>query len=111
MARKISNHSNFRNYTLEMKQDMIGHACEKMVQSGLKNYNFKYTNAFAYFSQTCFNAFKTYLSQHYKQINLKRKYTKDAILELDVHMPNSGMSKCLENQFTGNDFDDFSDFD
>lgn len=31
LARKISNHSNFRNYTLEMKQDMIGHACEKMV--------------------------------------------------------------------------------
>lgn len=58
LARKISNHSFFRNYPLELKQDMMGHSYEKLV-SGLKNYNFKYTNAFAYFSQAIFNAFKT----------------------------------------------------
>lgn len=109
IARRISNHSFFRNYTLEVKQDLIGYALEKMV-SGMKNYNFKYTNAFAYFSQAAFNAFKTQLAKHYKQLNIKRDLTKKAIIELDTYLPNSSMSKCLGKQFAGNDFDDFSDF-
>jgi len=58
ISRKISNHSFFRNYTLETKQDLISYALEKMI-GGMKNYNFKYTNAFAYFSQAAFNAFRT----------------------------------------------------
>jgi len=109
LARKISNHSFFRNYTLEMKQDMMGHAYEKLV-SGLKNYNFKYTNAFAYLSQTVFNAFKTQLSQYYKQLNIKRDLTKRAIVQLDACLPNSSISKSLNNQFEGNDYDGFTEY-
>lgn len=109
VARKISNHSFFRNYTQETKEDMQSYAIEKMI-GGLKNYNFKYTNAFAYLSQACFNAFKTHLSKYYKQMNIKRDLTKKAIIELDTFLPNSSMSKCLNKQFTGNDFDDFSEY-
>lgn len=43
----------------------MGYAYEKLI-TGLPNYNFKYTNAFAYLSQVCFNAFKTTLSKYYK---------------------------------------------
>lgn len=109
LARKISNHSFFRNYTLETKQDMMGYAYEKLI-TGLPNFNFKYTNAFAYLSQVCFNAFKTTLSKHYKQVNIKRALTKKAILELDTYIPNSSITKCLNNQFDGNDFDNFQEF-
>lgn len=109
LARKITNHSFFRNYSSEIKQDMMGYAYEKMI-SGLPNYNFKFTNAFAYFSQACFNAFKTTLSKHYKQVNIKRDVTKRAIINLETYIPNSSISKCLNNQFDGNDYDNFSDY-
>lgn len=105
LARKISNHSSFRNYPLEVKQDMMGHAYEKLC-SGLKNFNFKYTNAFAYFSQTCFNAYKTQLSQHYRQVNIKRDLTKRAIMQLDAYIPNSSLSRSLNNQFDGTEYED-----
>jgi hypothetical protein len=88
---------------------MMGYAFEKMI-SGLPNYNFKFTNAFAYFSQACFNAFKTTLSKHYKQVNIKRDATKRAIINLETYIPNSSISKCLNNQFDGNDFDNFSEY-
>lgn len=109
LVRKISNHSNFRNYPLELKQDMMGHAYEKLC-GGLKNYNFKYTNAFAYFSQAIFNAFKTMLAQHYRQVNIKRDLTKKAIVELNSYVPNSSISKSLNNQFEGNDYDGFTEY-
>lgn len=88
---------------------MMGYAYEKLI-TGLPNYNFKYKNAFAYFSQVCFNAFKTTLSKYYKQINIKRSLTKKAIVELNTYLPNSSISKCLNNQFEGNDYDDFSEY-
>lgn len=49
LAKKITNHSSFRNYPIEIKQDMCSYAYEKMI-TGLPNYNFNYTNAFAYLS-------------------------------------------------------------
>lgn len=36
--------------------------------------------------------------------------TKKAIVDLEAVSPNSSMRKCLENQFSGNDFDDFSEY-
>lgn len=105
LARKISNHSYFRNYTLEMKQDMCGHAYEKFV-TGLKKFNFKYTNVFAYLTQICFNAFKTTLSKYYKQVNIMRDATKRAIINLDTNFPNSSISRCLKNQFEGGGYDE-----
>lgn len=98
LAAKVSNHSYFRNYPLQLKQDMMGQAYLKFV-TGVKKFNFKYTNAFAYLTQVCFNAFKTILAQHYKQVNIKRDKTKQAIVNLDAYMPNSSISKCLNNQF------------
>lgn len=47
IAQKVSNHSFFRNYPLELKQDMAAYAYEKIIK-GLFNYSFRFTNAFAY---------------------------------------------------------------
>lgn len=105
ITQRISNHSFFRNYTKELKEDMQSYAIEKML-SGMKNFNFKYTNVFAYFTKTCFNAFKTQLSKHYKQVNLKREKTRMAMIRLETDMPGSSMGKCLKNQFTGWDESD-----
>ena len=109
LCKKICNHSNFRNYSLQEQQDMCGYAYEKFV-TGLKKYNFKYTNAFAYLSQICFNAFKTTLSKHYKQVNIVRSLKKQAISRLDSYIPNSSISRSLNNQFVGNDYDSFTEY-
>ena len=109
IARKLLNRSEFRNYSEKDKEDCFSYACEKCV-TGIKNYNFKYTNAFAYFTQACFNAFKTQLSKYYKHINIRRAMTKKAIVDLEAVSPNSSMKKCLGNQFNGNDFDNFSEY-
>ena len=39
IGNKMLNHSNFRNYSPELKQDMLMFGVEKIIK-GLKNYNF-----------------------------------------------------------------------
>ena len=106
IARKITNHSFFRNYSQWEKEDMQIYAHEKLI-SGLKNYNFKFKNPFAYFSQACFNAFKTTLSKKYKQENIKRSLKKMAVSKLEEEMPGSSYGKCLENGLEDDDYYDY----
>lgn len=109
IAQRLSNHSYFRNYSMELKEDCQSYSYEKIIK-GLFNYKFKYTNAFAYLTQSCFNSFKSILSKHYQQINIKRSVTKRAIDTLEYNLPGSSMSKSLFRQFEGNDYDNFSEF-
>ena len=109
IAQRLSNHSYFRNYSTELKEDCQSYSYEKIIK-GLFNYKFKYTNAFAYLTQSCFNSFKSILSKHYQQINIKRSVTKRAIDTLEYNLPGSSMSKSLIRQFEGNDYDNFSEF-
>ena len=109
IAQKISNHSYFRNYSLELKQDCQSYSYEKIIK-GLFNYSFRYSNAFAYLTQACFNSFKSILAKHYKQLNIKRNLIKKAMVDLDVAIPGSSMRKSLNNQFEGNDYDSFQEF-
>ncbi len=109
IAQKISNHSYFRNYPMELKQDCQSYSYEKIIK-GLFNYSFRFTNAFAYLTQACFNSFKSILAKHYKQVNIKRAMTKKAMIDLDVRVPGSSMRKSLNNQFEGNPYDSFTEF-
>lgn len=109
IAQRLSNHSYFRNYSMELKEDCQSYSYEKIIK-GLFNYKFKYTNVFAYLTQSCFNSFKSILSKHYQQINIKRSVTKRAIDTLEYNLPGSSMSKSLFRQFEGNDYDNFSEF-
>ena len=99
IAIKLTNHSYFRNYTKEMKEDMIGHACLKIIR-GLKGFNFKYTNVFAYFTTACFNSFKAECLKHYKQINIRNSVISDYINQLDYELPNSSTSKALKRNLS-----------
>lgn len=109
IAQKISNHSYFRNYPLELKQDCQSYSYEKIIR-GLFNFSFRFTNVFAYISQACFNSFKSILAKHYKQVNIKRAMTKRAMVNLEADLPGSSMRKSLGNQFEGNDYDGFTEF-
>lgn len=108
-VKKISNHSFFRRYSQETKEDCQLYAIEKIFK-GLFNYKLRYTNVFAYLTQAVFNSFRSELSKYYKQINIKRSLTKRAMIDLHSSMAGSSMEKCLGNQFKNNDYDDFSEF-
>lgn len=75
MCDRIQNHSNFKNYSKEIKEDMSGHAymlicryvhnCDPDIRTAKQCFN--------YISTIIFNAFKQVLIQHYKQENIKRE--------------------------------------
>lgn len=83
IAERLTNHSNFKNYTREMKQDMVSYAKYKCLQ-GISNYNFKYKNAFAYFTTACYNAFVSEISKYYKKKNFERDLAKRAFQKLET---------------------------
>lgn len=82
IARRLSNHSNFKNYPYEVKQDMISYACFKCIQ-GIRNYNFNFQNAFAYFTTACYNAFISVVTSYYKHINIRKDLLKKALEKLE----------------------------
>ena len=96
IAERLTNHSNFKNYTREMKQDMVSYAKYKCFQ-GIVNYNFEYKNAFAYFTTACYNAFVSEISKYYKKKNLDRDVAKRALEKLEA-TSDINSSKIL-NQF------------
>lgn len=106
IANKYLNHSNFRNYTKELKEDMRSYGLYKVLR-GLKNYNFKFNNPFAWVTQAFRNAFLSIIVQHYKHINTKKVLLKKFMLEFE-HMsgisPNNSISKCIAS-YLGNDIE------
>ena len=82
IATKLSNHSNFRNYPIDIKDEMISYARFKILK-GLKHYRFEFNNPFAYITQGCWNAFLTVCGKYYKYLNAKREYTKRFLSKLE----------------------------
>lgn len=106
IGRKLSNHSNFRNYSPELKDDMVFFGIQKLIK-GLKNYNFKFSNPFAWFSQAFWNSFLTTIYRHYKQMNIKKDLMKKLSMELETYNgidPRSSLNKAIK-QFLGEEFD------
>lgn len=105
IADKLLNHSSFRNYPLEVKQDLRGIGLCKLIR-GLKNYNFKFNNAFAYFTQALWNSYITGLTKHYKQINIKRELMKKLFEEIETYGgidPRSSLNRCIKAYIDGDD--------
>lgn len=96
IAERLTNHSNFKHYSRELKEDMVSYACFKCIQ-GIRNYNFEFKNAFAYFTTACYNAFISIINKYYKQKNLNRELAKRALQKLEA-TSNINSSKIL-NQF------------
>ncbi len=81
IAKHLTYYWAFKNYPEALKEDMVSHACYKMIKY-INSYNFKYKNPFAYFTQICYNAFLGPISQYYKEKNLKRDLTLSTIAEI-----------------------------
>ena len=106
IGKKLTNHSNFRNYTPELKEDMVFFGIQKLIK-GLKNYNFKFSNPFAWMTQGFFNSFLTTIYHHYKQMNIRRDLMKKLSTEIETFNgmdPRSSLNKAIK-QYLGEEFD------
>jgi len=101
---KLLNHSSFRNYSKELKEDMCMFGIEKVIK-GLKNYNFQFNNPFAWVTQAFFNAYLSVLNRHYKQINIKKDLMSKLAQELETYTginPSSSLNRCIKS-YLGSD--------
>lgn len=75
MVDHILGHSNFRNYTADIKEEMRSHALMLLVKysHNCDAYQRDARQVFNYLSTVTFNAFKQTLQKYYKQQNLKRE--------------------------------------
>lgn len=75
MTDHILGHSNFRNYTADLKEEMRSHALLLLVKysHNCDAYQRDARQVFNYLSTVTFNAFKQTLQKYYKQLNLKRE--------------------------------------
>ena len=78
----------FNRYSYQIKEDLCGHALEKLMKS-LKTVKLQLTTQqiFNFATRTVYNAFLSQLSRHYKFENLKRKVTKDYLMKADFISP------------------------
>ena len=107
IGKKLLNHSNFRNYSPELKEDMVMYGTDKIIR-GLKNYNFKFCNPFAWITQGYWNSFLTTIYKHYKQLNIKKDLMKRLSFELQTYNgmdPRSSLNRAIKN-YLGDEFAD-----
>lgn len=99
IGQKMLNRSEFRNYSRELKEDMLGTYCMKLIK-GLKNYNFKFNNPFAFFTTAAWNAYLMVIQKHYKQQNIKRSLMAKLADELQTYHgvnASSSLVKCIKS--------------
>ena len=104
IGNKLLNHSSFKNYSKELKEDMCSLYYCKLIK-GLKNYNFAFNNPFAFFTQAAWNSFLIVIGKHYKHINIKKDLMKKLSQELETYAgisANSALNKCIKS-YLGND--------
>ena len=75
MTDHILGHSNFRNYTQDVREEMKSHALLLLVKysHNCDAYQRDARQVFNYLSTVTFNAFKQVLQKYYKHLNLKRE--------------------------------------
>ena len=99
IAGRLTNHSAWKNYNKSIRDEMTSYACFKMIQ-GLPNYNFQFTNPFAYFTQAAWNAFVTVIGKYYRYVNTKRKVFEDMVDRFDKD--GTLFAKIVHNTYDGN---------
>ena len=78
----------FNRYSYQIKEDLCGHALEKLMKS-LRTVKLELTaqQIFNFATRTVYTAFLSELGRHYKFENLKRKVTKDYLMKADFISP------------------------
>lgn len=74
IATHLTSHKQFVGYPQHMKDDMVSDGVMKCIKN-LKNIKgeFNGRQIFNYLTRACFTAIYDYLSDHYKEVNLKRE--------------------------------------
>lgn len=99
IAGRLTNHSAWKNYNKSIRDEMTSYACFKMIQ-GLPNYNFQFTNPFAYFTQAAWNAFVTVIGKYYRYVNIKRHVFEEMVERFDKD--GTMFSKLVHNEYDEN---------
>lgn len=78
----------FNRYHIQVKEDLRGHALEKLMKS-LKTVKLELMpqQVFNFATRTVYTAFLSELGRHYKFENLKRKVTKEYLMKADFISP------------------------
>lgn len=108
IAQKVLNRSEFRNYSKELKEDMASFGYYKIIR-GLKNFDFRFTNCFSFFSTAFFNAYLTILKKHYKHINLRKDLTVKLLTEMETYPgmnASSSLAKVIKQYLDDSGSDD-----
>ena len=98
LAEKLLNHSSFRNYKPELKEDMRAQFYIKIIK-GLKTYNFKFNNPFSFFTTAAYNAYLIVLNQYYKHENFKHTLMTKLLTNLQTYngiSTTSGLAKSIK---------------
>lgn len=84
IAWHLTGHSNFRRYSYSLKEDFVGLGVMKMIK-GVKSFDpEKSKNAFAYFTQICWNSFIYSCKEYYKQINVKKQIFENYLISVQA---------------------------
>ena len=108
IADKLLNRSEFRNYSKELKEDAKGYYWVKVMKSGLRNYNFKFNNPFAYFTTCAWNAYITTIMKHYRHQNTRRDVMMILMSQLESYSgldPHSSLRNYIEQYLDNTEID------
>ena len=99
MTDHILGHSNFRNYTADLKEEMKSHALMLLVKysHNCDAYERNARSVFAYVTTIIFNAYRQVLQKYYKQLNLKRELEKHYISMIENIFGINIKSEYLDN--------------
>ena len=88
MTEHILRSPSFNRYPSQVKEDLRGHALEKLMKS-LRTVKLQYSpqQIFNFVTRAIYNAYFSELARHYKHENLKRKMTKEYLLQSDFISP------------------------
>ena len=111
IADKLLNRSEFRNYSKELKEDAKGYFFYKVMKSGLRNYNFKFNNPFAYFTTCAWNAYVSTIMRHYKHQNTRRDVMMVLLSQLESYTgidPHSSLRNYIKQYLDSTDPNELS---
>ena len=106
IADKLLNRSEFRNYSKELKEDAKGYFFYKVMKSGLRNYNFKFNNPFAYFTTCAWNAYISTIMKHYRHQNTRRDVMMVLLSQLESYSgidPHSSLRNYIKQYLDNTD--------
>ena len=80
----ILQHSNFRGYDDEVKDEMRGYSIMRILKRGLNTWVPEKGRLFSYLTRAIFRNYITILGKHYKRINRHRQFLRNELAGIDT---------------------------